>query len=138
MTRSSSASISSPAAISPTFFPRSPFPIGESTEIFPFARSASLCATNLYSIEAELLRLHPDFAEIREKEKKERYAKKYQSYLDGKQKAIEAGLSATTTTRPLLGNPYNNHVSNSEEEIEIYNYPGSDKQIKPPRAINRS
>ena len=36
------------SVVSPTFFPKSPFPIGESTEIFPLARSASLWATSLY------------------------------------------------------------------------------------------
>ena len=36
------------SVVCPTFFPKSPFPIGESTEIFPLARSASLAATSLY------------------------------------------------------------------------------------------
>ena len=35
------------SATSPTSFPNKPFPMGESTDIFPVAKSASLCATSL-------------------------------------------------------------------------------------------
>ena len=37
-------------ALSPFFLPKRPFPIGELTEIFPFAKSASLSATKVYFI----------------------------------------------------------------------------------------
>ena len=41
-------------ALSPFFLPKIPFPIGELTDILPFARSASLSATRVYVI-VELL-----------------------------------------------------------------------------------